>query len=129
MRFDVMDSPLMKWMCEQPEFRDWAYDRLRDSRLIVFNADTREWRGGRKEEMIARRVDRIQQMTVADVVEIVKSGRTKSAEIVAVSRKIFNARRRTVYDRLSVAVHEGKLRRTLPQGSYELAPPVVLPSV
>ena len=43
--FDWMDSEVCRWLVHQPEIRKLVFDTVKDRGYIVFDSDTRTWRG------------------------------------------------------------------------------------
>lgn len=59
-------------------------------------------------------------LTIRDVVEMVREGCHKSADIVARCDNDFGVQKRTVYTRLNEACDKGYLQKTVPAGSYTI---------
>jgi hypothetical protein len=43
--FDIERSAAAKWLVDQPDVLQWVFDAVRNRKLIVFNPETRTWRG------------------------------------------------------------------------------------
>jgi hypothetical protein len=48
--FDIMRSEVCKWMIEQPEIRQTIFNMAKRHGMIVFDLDTKTWRGVRWRE-------------------------------------------------------------------------------
>lgn len=59
-------------------------------------------------------------LTIRDVVEIIRKGTHRSADIVAKCEQDFGVQKRTVFTRLNEACEKGYLAKTVPAGSYTL---------
>ena len=43
--FEIAKSEVVGWLISQPEIQHWLFERLKESRAIVFDAATRTWSG------------------------------------------------------------------------------------
>jgi hypothetical protein len=43
--FNIMESEVAAWLIQQPEIRDYIWDRIRESKAIIFDSVSGTWCG------------------------------------------------------------------------------------
>ena len=48
--YDAANSLVLKWIMQQPHFKEWAFRRAKSTGLIVFDPETKIWHGAATEK-------------------------------------------------------------------------------